>query len=142
MALEEEYRNRLKSELEEASAELINYFQSVIDRGALSKVLDYEFHIDSVDSDMPVICHTELSPFNGMKSIVSEELFRGEKFESLDDSLWDITTEMFFDWFLDCWINAGGEYYKGNAYLAIHDDISSLDLKTGEWIKDELRVDR
>ncbi len=138
----DEYKSRLRAELDELNHELIEYFNMVIDKGTFSKVLDYEFHIDSIDRGRPIICHTELSPFETRKGIISEEIFRGERFDGLDDLLWNITTETFFDWFLDCWIKAGGEYYKGNAYIAVHDDITSLDLKTGEWIKDELRVDR
>lgn len=141
MNLELEYTENLIRSLKDISTDLVNYFQDRIDEGSLSKVLDFEFHISSVGRSNPVVCHTAARPLEGVKDIIPGSLFFSEKYQGIEEKVWDITTVKFFTWFQECWLEAGGEEYRGNAYLAMHDDTSSLDLKTGEWISNEQRVD-
>ena len=139
MTLEEEFRSKLKNELLTRSEELSHYFSVVIGKGTSATVLDYEFHRDSIDRGRPVICHTAASPFEGHKGIISKDLFRGPQYIPIEDQVWQVTTEEFFRWFYSCWVAAGGQHYEGNAYLSMHDDINSFDLKSGKWVDNAVR---
>lgn len=140
MNLEVEYRERALNTLNEKSFSLIEYFSERIDEGTLASVLDFEFHIDSVSDSMPIVCRTSVSPFEN-QCLIESEIFSDEKYQSIESSVWQMTTNIIFEWFQSCWLSAGGEYYKGNAYLMEHDSLISLNLKSGAWIENDQRVD-
>lgn len=60
---------------------------------------------------------------------VEEKLFG----DNPDVDPWSLATTELSQWFLACWINAGGKHFKLAATIAHHDSSKELNLKTGEW---------
>ncbi|WP_312319008.1 hypothetical protein [Stenotrophomonas sp.] len=156
MSIEElAFQQNVRSSLSQLDGQLIPVLESLISHQYPAQVaaLDFEIFSDQFTEGFPVRAffldntNTECfvyvdgratypSPVDpGLLEIdcvypVSHE----EQLEmaSSDSDLWQIATSELLDWFLACWMKAGGQNFALAATIAEHDSRSELNLMTGE----------
>lgn len=60
-------------------------------------------------------------------SVEEEEAFLARPgCDAIEDELWDLSTETFMNWFARCWLEVGGQGFRLNASIMVHDDLASM----------------
>jgi hypothetical protein len=68
--------------------------------------------------------------------IPQSEAERQKLYEEAGVETVEVETITLIEWFVACWIRAGGQHFTLPAYLCRHDDRESFDLKQMKWVAD------
>ena len=59
-----------------------------------------------------------------------------EFYEQNDEVISNLETQVFVEWFKDCWKQAGGKNAKLPSYFSFHDYDNCFDLQNNKWVSD------
>ena len=113
------------------------------------KIIDAEVFHDGLGEELPIriflmdegnneVFHDDPRYFPDSSIGLLEKIEIPEwKLDFESDESWQIEIDAIFKWYFECWKKAGGDSFRLPAYICEHDDIQSLNLKTGELRMDE-----
>lgn len=145
----------LKNHLEELSPVVISEMKEIVKQVSAwwtedENVVYYRFqvhadghHITFGDIDLYQGALNE--PFMNAMHLVPENKFfldlesigTFDEMEQAFDTFYAAQSEIFFSWFADCFIKAGGQKLEKPVLLSYRDDNEHFDLKTKRWIKQQ-----
>jgi hypothetical protein len=134
-----ECRETIKQHLNSVSEALVPVLRRIIgsESTAVAAALRFEFESPHFDDSFPVmywfvdqagypISVHEVLP--ALTQTIPESVIYDPKYEIMGLDTWAITSELFRDWFADCWKQAGGTAFPIPALLAHHDSSYAFDL--------------
>jgi hypothetical protein len=137
--LENECRETIARHLKDIAVELVVALRALLAAGPSGDIVALKFEYESPHFDdgfpvmywfkdssgSPVAVHRLLPD---LKSTIPEAVIYDPRYEAEDLDTWGIASEVFVEWFADCWEEAGGHRFCHPAHLAHHDSIYSFDL--------------
>ena len=137
--LEIECRAILAQHLNSVTAQLILVLQRIIgsELPEAAASLRFEYESPHFDDGFPVmywfndkrgfpISVQEVLP--DIDHTIPESVIYDPRYELAGLNTWALASELFVDWFADCWRDAGGLYFRLPACLAHHDSLYAFDL--------------
>src|SRR6266446_1017202 len=109
---------------------------------ALESQLQTIFLIDAHNSeafhhDPTYFLPTSIGLLEEIKEVIPQsEVDRQKRYEEAGVETIEVETITLLEWFVTCWIRAGGQHCTLPAYLCRHDDRESFDLKQMKWEAD------
>lgn len=144
--LEVECRETIAQHLKGVTVDLAAALRALLAVGPSGDVtaLRFEYESPHFDDGFPVmywfedlagspIAVRELLP--DLKSTIPEAVIYDPRYEAEGLNTWAIASEVFLEWFADCWEESGGHKFCYPARLAHHDSIFYFDLNRRVIVK-------
>jgi hypothetical protein len=140
------YRTELRCLLDSVSHHFVQRLGEFIKIPVPSEVeyVDFEEELDPHGKTFPILvglnvkgggvyCDERRSFFHAVPFLLPPKLNPAASDCGVDDASGDYS-DIFFPWFYECWIAAGGLRYRTSAFVGERHGFMWMELSSGEWI--------